>query len=120
MFRTISIDPVLNGYSVMIKFPEGDQELVFNTLDALLAELREYYTDPQGAEEHYRNTINAQHIINTRTQRPISTTEYDIPYTGNGGLPTPDTWGSPIHFTTGGIEQAAETSSTEQRLIFTR
>lgn len=68
MFRTITIDPVLNGYSVGIRFPEGEQELVFNTLDDLLRELREYYTDPQGVEEHYRNTTNAQHIMSNARQ----------------------------------------------------
>jgi len=119
MFRTISIDPVLNGYSVMIKFPEGDQELVFNTLDALLQELRDYYTDPQGAEEHYRNTVNAQHIIRANAvQEQANPSDYYY-NTGGGGtiasheLPTlrqvrssvPSSWAgeAPSTFSTGQI-----------------
>lgn len=55
MLRSISIEPVLNGFIINI----GCQKVVFNKLDELIVELNDYYLHPDIVEERFlKNAVN--------------------------------------------------------------
>jgi len=55
MTRTITIEPVLNGFVVQV----GCQRVVFNNLESLCENIHRYYKDPSGVEKQFvRDCIN--------------------------------------------------------------
>lgn len=59
MIREINIRAVLNGYVVQV----GCQTVVYNSVDTLLVELRNYLIDPEDAEKRYAQFPNARFTL---------------------------------------------------------
>jgi hypothetical protein len=60
MLRTVTIDPVLNGWIVTI----GCQRVVFSDKDLMLGEIGRYLECPDRVEEEYRrDAVNAKHTF---------------------------------------------------------
>ena len=58
MYRTITIEAVLNGFVAHV----GCQRVVFNEVDALLQALKAYYGDPEKVEQNFTNSQFAKHV----------------------------------------------------------
>lgn len=72
MYRSITIEPVLNGFEVIV----GCQKIVFTSLNDLLAILRAYYEHPSETEKDVLSTPHAQHVCPTP---PLATSSCAYP-----------------------------------------
>lgn len=77
MIRDITIRTVLNGYVVQV----GCQTVVYNSVDTLLVELRNYLIDPEDAEKRYSQFPNARFTLNGPAQQVAQT---ERQYVGEG------------------------------------
>lgn len=60
MLYNIKINPVLNGYRVVV----GCQTIVFQTLAEMCKCIHEYYQDPEATEQRWRErAINAKYLL---------------------------------------------------------
>lgn len=49
MIRSITIEPVLNGFALQV----GCQKVVFNSVKEMASEIQRYYTNPEDTEKRY-------------------------------------------------------------------
>ncbi len=88
MIRDISIRAALNGFTVQC----GCQQLVFETVDKLIDNLRDYLRDPDKHEKKFLSeAINRKHTHPTNQEWPAQPPGWPIPSPIYCGVQTPDT-----------------------------